>query len=83
VAEPRTLIQHSRGVTARQTHRDLPGLREDLLTRGGFDGRNALLYRRHQPTTFRAEGRFRMSDWQVIMVETRRPLTVDDGMFAG
>jgi homogentisate 1,2-dioxygenase len=55
----RTLIQHARGRTTRQAHRDLDGLLEDELTRDGFDGRSALLYRANDPTKFRATGRFK------------------------
>jgi homogentisate 1,2-dioxygenase len=62
----RTLIQFSKGRTSRQAHRDLPGpapdgspLKDDELTRQGFDGREAVLYRSNDPTVFRAEGRFR------------------------
>ncbi len=55
----RTLIQHARGRTTRQAHRDLDGMLEDELTRDGFDGRSAALYRAHDPTKFRATGRFR------------------------
>ena len=55
----RTLIQHARGRTPRQAHRDLDGMLEDELTRDGFDGRSAALYRANDPTKFRATGRFR------------------------
>jgi len=62
----RTLIQLSKGRTSKQAHRDLPGsatadvlLKDDELTRQGFDGREAILYRANDPTTFRSTGRFR------------------------
>jgi homogentisate 1,2-dioxygenase len=62
----RTLIQLSRGRTSKQAHRDLPDsavgngvLKDDELTRQGFDGREAVLYRTNDPTTFRSTGRFR------------------------
>ncbi len=55
----RTLIQHNRGRTSRQAHRDIGELRDDELTRDGFDGREAVLYRRNDPTVFRSDGRFR------------------------
>ncbi|WP_236977129.1 hypothetical protein [Mycobacterium kiyosense] len=47
----RTLIQLSKGKTSRQAHRDLPAadsngelLKDDELTRHGFDGREAVLW---------------------------------------
>jgi len=62
----RTLIQLNKGRTSRQAHRDLPTsgtgdgvLKDDELTRQGFDGREAVLYRSNDPTTFRTTGRFR------------------------
>lgn len=62
----RSLIQHSRGRTSKQAHRDLPGgapdgslLKDDELTRQGFDGREAVLYRSNDPTVFRTTGRFK------------------------
>ncbi|WP_142064307.1 homogentisate 1,2-dioxygenase [Pseudarthrobacter sp. B4EP4b] len=55
----RTLIQHSKGRTSPQAHRDIGDLKDDELTRGGFDGREAVLYRREDPTVFKATGRFR------------------------
>ncbi|MGE0337042.1 MAG: homogentisate 1,2-dioxygenase [Gammaproteobacteria bacterium] len=55
----RTLIQHARGKVPRQAHRDLDGAFEDELSRDGFDGRSALLYRAKDPTQARATGRFR------------------------
>ncbi|MCV7032322.1 homogentisate 1,2-dioxygenase [Mycobacterium sherrisii] len=62
----RTLIQFSKGRTSKQAHRDLPEataggslLKDDELTRQGFDGREAVLYRTNDPTVFRTTGRFR------------------------
>jgi homogentisate 1,2-dioxygenase len=55
----RTLIQVSKGRTSRQAHRDIGDLRDDELTRQGFDGREAVLYRKNDPTVFRSSGRFR------------------------
>ena len=71
----RTLIQHSRGKVARQTHRDLPGLREDLLTREGFDGRTAVLYRVNDPSTARPAGRFRTTE---VLASDLTPTDLDD-----
>lgn len=55
----RTLIQHTKGRTSRQAHRDIGDLCDDELGRDGFDGRESVLYRRSDPTVFRSEGRFR------------------------
>jgi homogentisate 1,2-dioxygenase len=56
----RSWIHHSRGKVLRQavTGRGaLPGLYEDMLTRQGFEGRDAHLYRRNEPTGWkRIEG---------------------------
>jgi homogentisate 1,2-dioxygenase len=64
----RTLIQFTKGKTSKQAHRDLPAtgsngalLKDDELTRHGFDGREAVLYRTNDPTVFRTEGRFKSS----------------------
>ncbi len=73
----RTLIQFSKGRTSRQAHRDLPGpapdgspLKDDELTREGFDGREAVLYRANDPTIFRTEGRFRSTYGTLGEIET-------------
>lgn len=55
----RGLAQVCRGRTPRQAHRDLDGVAEDGLTRQGFDGPSAMLYRTHDPRKFRATGRFK------------------------
>lgn len=72
----RTLIQFSKGRTSRQAHRDLPGaagadqlLKDDELTREGFDGREAVLYRVNDPTTFRTDGRFRSTSAMLSEIE--------------
>lgn len=62
----RTLIQHSKGRTSRQAHRDIGELRDDELGRGGFDGREAVLYRRSDPTVFRSDGRFRQTNFSAL-----------------
>ncbi|GAA1672252.1 hypothetical protein MMUR_49040 [Mycolicibacterium murale] len=51
-----------RGVTPRRLHADLDGLKDDELGRGGFTGRTANIYRRHDPTAFRSEGPLRPID---------------------
>ncbi|AFJ34650.1 homogentisate 1,2-dioxygenase [Mycobacterium palustre] len=73
----RTLIQHSKGKTSRQAHRDLPDsssngtlLKDDELTRHGFDGREAVLYRSNDPTVFRTEGRFKSTSAVLTDIKT-------------
>lgn len=51
-----SFIQHQSGRVPRQVHRDLDGLKDDELGRYGFVGRTAHMYRRNDPTQFRAEG---------------------------
>ncbi|MET0900577.1 MAG: homogentisate 1,2-dioxygenase [Mycobacterium sp.] len=51
-----------KGVTPRRLHADLNGLKDDELGRGGFTGRTASLYRRHDPTVFRSVGPLRPVD---------------------
>jgi homogentisate 1,2-dioxygenase len=51
-----SFIHLRKGTTPRRPHADLDGLKEDELGRGGFTGRTAYLYRRHDPTQFRSEG---------------------------
>ncbi|MGY4711790.1 homogentisate 1,2-dioxygenase [Mycolicibacterium sp. CBM1] len=48
-----------KGTTPRRVHADLDGLKDDELGRGGFTGRTANLYRRNDPTHFRATGPLR------------------------
>jgi homogentisate 1,2-dioxygenase len=51
-----SFIHHRSGRTPRQVHRDVEDLKDDELGRGGFTGRYAHLYRKNDPTQFRAEG---------------------------
>ncbi|NDK90213.1 homogentisate 1,2-dioxygenase [Gordonia desulfuricans] len=51
-----SFIHHTKGRTPRQLHRDLDGLKDDELGRSGFTGRTANLYRRNDPTQYRAVG---------------------------
>ena len=51
-----------KGVTPRRLHADLNGLKDDELGRGGFTGRTASLYRRHDPPVFRSVGPLRPVD---------------------
>lgn len=63
----RSWIHHSRGRVLRQAHvglESLGGLKEDELSRFGFSGRVAELYRRNEPTAWtRIEGR--MKPWDI------------------
>ncbi|MEP9392874.1 homogentisate 1,2-dioxygenase [Gordonia sp. VNQ95] len=51
-----SFIHHRSGRTPRQVHRDVEDLKDDELGRYGFTGRTAHLYRRNDPTAFRAVG---------------------------
>ena len=50
-----------KGTTPHRVHADLAGLKDDELGRGGFTGRTANMYRRNDPTEFRAVGPLRPS----------------------
>ena len=50
----RSFVQITRGNVPRRVHRDLGGLKDDELGRRGFQGRHAQLYRRNDPTRFKA-----------------------------
>jgi len=52
----RSWIHHSRGRVLRQAgagRSELGGLHEDMITRHGFEGRDAYLYRRNEPTNWK------------------------------
>ncbi len=51
-----SFIQHRKGRTPRQIHRDVGDLKDDELGRSGFTGRAAHFYRRNDPTGYRAVG---------------------------
>jgi homogentisate 1,2-dioxygenase len=51
-----SFVQFRKGTTPQHVHRDLDGLKDDELGRMGFVGRQAQLYRRNDPTAYRAEG---------------------------
>ena len=51
-----SFVQFRKGTTPHHVHRDLAGLKDDELGRMGFTGRQAQLYRRNDPTAYRAEG---------------------------
>ncbi|MEM9725381.1 MAG: homogentisate 1,2-dioxygenase [Pseudomonadota bacterium] len=56
----KSFIQLAKGRYPRQAHVDLDGLKDDEISRLGFDGRASQLYRRNDPTQFRATGDFRV-----------------------
>lgn len=57
-----SFIHLRKGTTPRRIHADLDGLKDDELGRDGFTGRTASLYRRNDPTQFRAAGPLRPVD---------------------
>jgi homogentisate 1,2-dioxygenase len=57
-----SFIHLRKGKTPRRLHADLDGLKDDELGRGGFTGRTANVYRRNDPTTYRASGPLRPID---------------------
>src|SRR5277367_2135967 len=57
-----SFVHLRKGKTPRRLHADLDGLKDDELGRGGFTGRTANMYRRHDPTAYRAEGPLRPID---------------------
>ncbi|CPR13285.1 homogentisate 1,2-dioxygenase [Mycobacterium bohemicum DSM 44277] len=57
-----SFVHLRKGRTPRRLHADLEGLKDDELGRGGFTGRTANMYRRHDPTAYRAVGPLRPID---------------------
>lgn len=57
-----SFVHLRKGTTPRRLHADLDGLKDDELGRGGFTGRTANFFRRHDPTHFRAAGPLRPVD---------------------
>ena len=57
-----SFVHLRKGKTPRRAHADLEGQKDDELGRGGFTGRTANLYRREDPTAFRAVGPLRPRD---------------------
>ncbi|HET6736407.1 MAG TPA: homogentisate 1,2-dioxygenase, partial [Mycobacterium sp.] len=57
-----SFIHLRKGKTPRRLHADLGGLKDDELGRGGFTGRTANMYRRHDPTAYRSVGPLRPID---------------------
>ena len=57
-----SFVHLRKGRTPRRLHADLDGLKDDELGRGGFTGRTANIYRRNDPTAYRASGPLRPID---------------------
>ncbi len=57
-----SFIHLRKGKYPKRIHADLDGLKDDELGRGGFTGRTANLYRRHDPTAYRSVGPMRPLD---------------------
>src|SRR5690349_24592975 len=57
-----SFVHLRKGRTPRRLHADLAGLKDDELGRGGFTGRTANLYRRHDPSAYRSVGPLRPID---------------------
>jgi homogentisate 1,2-dioxygenase len=57
-----SFVHLRRGRTPKRLHADLDGLKDDELGRGGFTGRTANMYRRHDPTAYRSSGSLRPLD---------------------
>ena len=66
----KSFIHLDRGDTPRHAHRDLNGRKEEEMSRAGFSGRSTVLYHAHDPTTFRAEGPLRVTDWRTHRMAT-------------
>ncbi|GAA3393027.1 homogentisate 1,2-dioxygenase [Cryptosporangium minutisporangium] len=70
-----SFVQLRRGTTPRRAHADLDGLKDDELGRAGFTGRTAHLYRRHDPTAYRAVGPLTGTD---VLVDALEPTDAAD-----
>ena len=65
-----SFVHLRKGRTPKRLHADLDGLKDDELGRGGFVGRTANIYRRHDPTAYRAVGPLRPLD---VMTSELKP----------
>ena len=70
-----SFVHLRKGTTPRRMHADLNGLKDDELGRGGFTGRTASMYRRHDPTRFRAVGPLRPVD---VLADQLKPADATD-----
>ena len=57
-----SFVHLRKGKSPWRLHADLDGLKYDELGRGGFTGRTADMYRRHDPTEYRTVGPLRPTD---------------------
>lgn len=70
-----SFVHLRKGRTPRRVHADLEGLKDDELGRGGFTGRTASLFRRNDPTAYRAEGPLRPID---VLSDQLTPTDAED-----
>lgn len=70
-----SFVHLRKGVTPRRLHADLGGLKDDELGRGGFTGRTANFFRRHDPTNYRALGPLRPVD---VLADQLKPADATD-----
>lgn len=71
----KSFIQLAKGRYPRQAHADLDGLKDDEISRLGFAGRSAQLFRRNDPTRARPTGSLRN---RVAMSSAMRVSDADD-----
>src|SRR5271155_4055122 len=74
-----SFIHLRKGKTPRRLHADLEGLKDDELGRGGFTGRTANMYRRHDPTAYRSAGPLRPLDVLSSELKTSDATDADGG----
>jgi homogentisate 1,2-dioxygenase len=70
-----SFVHLRKGTTPKRMHADLGGLKDDELGRGGFSGRTASMYRRNDPTQFRAVGPLRPTD---VLADQLKPSDATD-----
>jgi hypothetical protein len=70
-----SFVHLRKGKTPKRAHVDLDGLKDDELGCGGFVGRTANMYRRNDPTAYRAVGPLRPTD---VLTSELKPDDVAD-----
>jgi homogentisate 1,2-dioxygenase len=70
-----SFVHLRKGRTPKRLHADLDGLKDDELGRGGFTGRTANIYRRNDPTAYRASGPLRPVD---VLADQLKPSDATD-----